>query len=47
MTALSEWFEDLPQIFTTSAKSQQGVRELQRLIEDATHQVESSNGYAR
>jgi GTP-binding protein len=47
MAALSEWFEDLPQIFTTSAKSEQGVRELQQLIEDATTQAEASNGHSR
>lgn len=35
MGALSEWFADAPQIFSTSAKSEVGVRQIQELIGEA------------
>jgi len=46
MQAISPWFEEPPLLFTTSAKTQSGIRELQEIIADAATGAGASNGHA-
>ncbi len=46
MQAISAWFEEPPLLFTTSAKTQSGIRELQEIIADAATGAGASNGHA-
>jgi GTP-binding protein len=46
MQAIAEWFEEPPLMFTTSATSQTGIRDLQALISEALIDLENHNGRA-